>query len=928
MERIIVPKGTKQNFEDVFSDLQDNTYTNMKRRFDRFVGSYGVEATVKNGTVTSNEFKVQQASSTTLTIEAGSGITESFNFLRTTSQTTVNLASVSSGYYSVIASASPYTDTPVPIVNGFLYSAANSTADTRQHAATAFAVTASGTDATTSGLYLANIDWNGTDTITVYDRRDENVFLIKDSYVDDSNIVKKDRDSTISADLNQVGELTVQMSDSADSFTLKNDSGTTVASLLKAKNYFTQNTGLGGETSPSHPLEVTGVAAADEVRADLFTSHDNNDVLVQPKTAGGKIITKLFDATGTGEFQDKDGTVICYYDKDGFYFNKPVTYGDLVTVTTLNVTDSVTLPGYPTMSGVTNTEFLIGYGTLNGGAGLRVLTEDPDPTDPINFRIYDNKPTSNLSERQSYVHFKWNYDDINGSYVSSNIFEVTALLEQGGNLDEASADIVDKYLYFPETGNRYQILTWNNTTKQMTLGDNYDDEQEEPNIPNYPCRIIDGAGTGYQLKITSNKDNSAELDFKESDTLIRELDSSFITNPEVSVKLSLNETHWIQLRTVNSNTLGSYVLLPSGQYDPDHAPGGQAVQDYAQPFENDLPNLTDDGAITATPTLNGFAVDITGWEDETDPDKTAHEFQVAYTTLDSLDWSDQTRTTRIKTEDRHVPISVAEADTYQIGVRGFQNKQLVTLAKTTSVVSGGGGIPPNAVKIAGADFNVQRIAGAYTTKTGGTYGGSSEDDWYLSGITWSGVAPAPGRLDGKYIDFETGGYDNIRIYSNTGVPTDSYIWLNPGTVTGDIPAGPENFTIAQTKTGRRVMQTNLPADFKVTFVHVTVESGRWLSATSPAVLRVWQDGQETSAGTVDITTRNGIVTGVMDVDIKTAYGASRTLVVDLWDPDTSSPNNYNSVAGHVDIYGEITLQRNNQNTGGVVDPRSGGLLAN
>jgi len=53
-------------------------------------------------------------------------------------------------------------------------------------------------------------------------------------------------------------------------------------------------------------------------------------------------------------------------------------------------------------------------------------------------------------------------------------------------------------------------------------------------------------------------------------------------------------------------------LLPSGSYDPDHAPGGQAEQSYGCPLIPALPDLVDDGTITLTPTLYGFSIDIGG----------------------------------------------------------------------------------------------------------------------------------------------------------------------------------------------------------------------------------------------------------------------------------------------------------------------------
>jgi len=132
MEKIICPAGTKQSLYEIFTDLQNSTDTNLKRRFDRFISSYGIVATVKNGVITSDEFKINKSGLTNLTIEKGSAITNSFNYIKSISQTTTSLNTIASGIYTILAKAKPYTDAPVNIVNGFLYNQAGAdTVDTR-----------------------------------------------------------------------------------------------------------------------------------------------------------------------------------------------------------------------------------------------------------------------------------------------------------------------------------------------------------------------------------------------------------------------------------------------------------------------------------------------------------------------------------------------------------------------------------------------------------------------------------------------------------------------------------------------------------------------------------------------------------------------------------------------------------------------------
>lgn len=901
MEKIICPAGTKQSLYEIFTDLQNSTDTNLKRRFDRFVASYGIIATVKNDTVISNELEVSKSGATTLAVESGTALTNSFNYLKTLTQTTISLNTIASGIYTVIAKSDPYTDTPVTIVNGYLYNQAGAdTTDTREHPGIIFEVINSGVETNISGIYLADINWNGVNDVIVTDRRIENIFSLDDTVIPDNNIVKKDRDSSI------VGSLTIALADASGSHIFKNASAEDIFKILPEYSTFSKKVGFGGKTSPEHEVDVTGtVRATTSVKSDLFTSDTSDDVLIQPKETGGKIINKLYDATGRIDFQDSDGNVLGYFDKDKFYFNKPVDYNFLVSLSSLTVTDETILPAGDkiTLSGVKNSTFKLGMGVLNDGAGVNVLTEDPDPTTPTNFRIYDIKPTENKNEKKAYVSFKWNYDKIYGEDKGNYQFRVLGILG-GGTINETSEDLIGKYLYFTGSGNKYLIMNWNNSTKYLTLEDYLG---EEPNLPNYPCRIID-LGTGYTFSMVTKDSLEEDANYIRSQTCADELDASYILNPQYSKKLELDCYSWIRIRTLNEATKSSYILLPSGIYDPDHTPGGQTEINYNYPLKTTLPNLVNDGSLTLTPTIHGFNIDVGGWNDPEDIDKNAHEFQYGFTTLDALDWNNTTQTTIETTSNRHIPVNTNDSVTIQVGVRALQNKQIVSLVKSGSLVTGGGGIPPNAIKITGADFSVRRIAGSYSAKGGGIYN-SSEEDFYLKTIMWSGLCPAPGTLDGKYIDFETEGYNNQRIFSNTGGLTDSYIWLNPGVVDDDLPAAPENFTIATTKTGRRVFTSNLPADMKITYIYVEVFSGRWLSAADPAVIRVYQDTQESAAGTKDIAVKTGTVTGSLDVSVKYAYGTNRKVIVDLWDPDTGSPNNTASVSGHVDIYGELILAK-------------------
>ena len=72
MEKVIVPKGTKQDFSDIFDDLQNYIAVNFERRFNRLIdqshgASYGIIMEQRNESFAGTETSF----STTITDTAG-----------------------------------------------------------------------------------------------------------------------------------------------------------------------------------------------------------------------------------------------------------------------------------------------------------------------------------------------------------------------------------------------------------------------------------------------------------------------------------------------------------------------------------------------------------------------------------------------------------------------------------------------------------------------------------------------------------------------------------------------------------------------------------------------------------------------------------------------------------------------------------------
>jgi hypothetical protein len=490
----------------------------------------------------------------------------------------------------------------------------------------------------------------------------------------------------------------------------------------------------------------------------------------------------------------------------------------------------------------------------------------------------------------------------------------------GGTFSHTSSEVVGKYLYFPNSGNKFLITAYDDTNKILTL-ENY--TGEEPVIPEFPARLIDLA-TGYDFKVKSNRDSgAAKDDFRKSSSIIHKLDLSYVYNPQFSTKLDLGNTHWIQIRSLNNETLGSYTLLPSGVYDPDHSPGGQTEVSYSSPYVHTLPNLVDDGAITLDATTFGFTVDITGWYDANDSDKSAHEFEVAWTTLGSLDWNDTTNTTKTITTNRHIPISVNEAATYLVGVRALQNKQVVSLTKTSSVYSGGGGIPPNMVLVAEVAVDLPVISGTCTaTRT--LHTPATGDPFYttkLENITYYDSWLSPPDFSRNEMRSQNGRPPEVEIEGHTFNGDFNRVLHNDATddpsptitVFGELDvasiSSSTKFTIGTTKASRKLYQASLEADYTIKKIVMDVDVALGVSAANPGVIRVYQKDNESAYGGLDVGTSNALLTQTVNVEIKQANEAARTLIIDAFDPDPTSPNNECALIGTIKVYGEPIVTR-------------------
>ena len=140
MEKVIVPKGTKQDFSDIFTDLQNYIALNFERRFNRLVdqthgASYGIIMEQLNESFADDELSFSTTITLTdgnaasnLTFKSGQAIvrnttTNHIDYIRYAADNVFGFAgnNLSSNTYHVWLCHAATLDTPIPIINGYLF---------------------------------------------------------------------------------------------------------------------------------------------------------------------------------------------------------------------------------------------------------------------------------------------------------------------------------------------------------------------------------------------------------------------------------------------------------------------------------------------------------------------------------------------------------------------------------------------------------------------------------------------------------------------------------------------------------------------------------------------------------------------------------------------------------------------------------------
>ena len=205
MEKVIVPKGTKQDFSDIFNDLQNYIAVNFERRFNRLIdqshgASYGIIMEQRNESFAGTEKSFSTTITATnggadsnLTFASGQAIvrnstTNHIDYIRYAADHVFGFAgnSLASATYHVWLCHAATLDHPIPVINGYLFdgSGGTSNVNSRSHEDMVVFVT---TDTSMNpagitnggGVKVCSVDWNGTDTLSnLVDERQNNLFFL------------------------------------------------------------------------------------------------------------------------------------------------------------------------------------------------------------------------------------------------------------------------------------------------------------------------------------------------------------------------------------------------------------------------------------------------------------------------------------------------------------------------------------------------------------------------------------------------------------------------------------------------------------------------------------------------------------------------------------------------------------------------------
>ena len=506
------------------------------------------------------------------------------------------------------------------------------------------------------------------------------------------------------------------------------------------------------------------------------------------------------------------------------------------------------------------------------GAGLSASDVDPSIASKMSldagFGGYSNLVA---------VKFKWNYDAVTGT---GGINEFNAYIETGVNF--AANELNGYFLEVPSHGGINLSIFGNDAT---TVGGMTKLYVAPPAGGVYNGSLYAAVDALNPAKIHSNADRYQLVAVPERNSTIQmgEIENVDVISPTSTTEMEKT----LYIKNGLKYRYRIRAAKGMGYFTSDYTPWVSYPTDGSAELLQ-VPNITDDGEIGAYSTRSGFAVTIGGWT-------AAEKFEVCYSADAVPDFSNSNHP-RVLSSARVIEVQPGAQATYKIKVRPLiAGQQVITDAEVAShqvsVSAGGSGNLPTDQVIIDQEirhyvFNIvadNRVGDKvyFQSMTGPS--GESITDLRLPSDAAGSILDVEGR---EYLikDIFPGGVEIGTLPLNTAI---------------EVPLWSGAFCyVGISKRGRRVIRTK---EFSIDYELVSILVDSHVHYGDDITLRVYQEGREEYADSLIITGEQMSFRADGDVKLLSLFG-DRNLIVDLWDPDESSPKNTGSLVARVTVY--------------------------
>lgn len=441
-------------------------------------------------------------------------------------------------------------------------------------------------------------------------------------------------------------------------------------------------------------------------------------------------------------------------------------------------------------------------------------------------------------------------------------------------------------MYFTSSNRSYRITGRSGDTITVLGTFESDDTSSEA----YPLRIIDY--NTKQYLITAKNIETGEVK-------ILYLDSSFVKNPAITMKLELEQTYRISIQGLNQG-------------------GSSATTSTTQDLVNKIPNIMSDGTLSAEADAQGFNVTVSGWED-------AHDIEIIYSsTVDLSDIATPFEATSgdversvLTTRTKH--ISSGKPKRFVIAARPRINKQGVAAPIFKEVVSGGGGMLPDEVVLMEQEIKIKVIETEVAA--------NDPADSRKHTMEWFDRDRNPILVDdyfstGRVISPVDGNGDRIPASRDYRIKRSARLQSNLGQQIVELDIDPIEDPIPTTtvlKSGiseedRKIGERKLNYDYTITEMQVKITAVSGVSAVNGGIIRVFKKGDDAEAAhsieVEGLPAVGTILSKKLDLPISAnSANNNNIMVVDAFNPAPGANNEWD-VSGVVTILGKPKVIEN------------------